>query len=942
MKRYVARRIKYPVFVILCMLCFCLCFAGCTPGGGEVTTDALTDPIPEITTESPDVTTEAITEESTAEVTDPIIPETTTAPEPVYAPVCVYGEGEPKTYPVEVGKTLPDAALEAVSLPADTDTVKIAFKGWEYSESADGEKKAYDVSNPPAVEESGLHIYPVLGYSYRVSFNAGEGSFEDGSETVFFIESGKAVKLSELIGKMPSKPEDAYYSYPLLGFESDGKSYAADGEFQIIAPIEFTALFGKTEIEYTVVAHTERGSLIEGGKTFAFKGNFEEAEKYIESYKNYSAEDIYSENEVYRFKEIRVTREGREWSLELIWDSETLRYTVTFDHDDGNAPTVSYVVTDGKMILPIDPRHEDEVRYYNFVGWRDDKGHLYNGGYEYTVSGDVFFKAEYIPGALKVYTVVFDTEIGVFPNGSPDVVLTGHYGDPLLPPMPPETAELTFGEVVYKFVGWDREVSATFTEDASYTAVYTTDKPVYYLNFYINEELWLSVPHYEGAVITAPERPEVANGRIFSGWLGIPEIMPAHDLYVKSEVRDAEVIYILDGEVISRSSAEVGSLVTLAAPAEKLGHTVSGWITTDIEGLESSSFIMPEKNVRFIAESTPKPHTVSYVLDGVTVYTDSVLFGEIYTVRGIEVRPGYEFTGWRIQDTTLDASGGIISIPDNDIVFIGSFERCSYNVNYYLDGILLYTDTYGYGEKVTLRPEEEMEGCSFAWSSAAVNILSGYFNMPAHDVDVFGAFSDGDNSIIFIIDGKPYGTIGVRAGQKVNLSLTPTKNGYTFTGWSGDDIDVSAGEFVMPEGDVILRGSFVPNAHSVSFIDIATGEIIGTSYLDYGSPFSLGDRVYCVAGKASTGWVLLEGDALLDGELYIMPDAEVVFGIVWEECLTLELEEGYWVPYYDHLEYECEGCRYDEQTKTLYISDPTVKVTGESEGITVVFDYTIE
>ena len=945
MERYVARRSKYPVFVILCLLCFCLCFAGCNRGEGETTTEAPTDPVTEITTSAPEVTTEIIPEETTAEITEedttePPTPETTVEPKPAEVLVYVYElDGKSIAYPVEVGKTLPSSALEAISLPSDSKNVKVDFKGWEYSVGKDGERKIYDVSDPPAVTDEGLHIYPVVEYSYLVSFGAGEGAFREGTVTEFYLKAGELIDPAELLTRMPEKAEDAEYIYPLLGFSIDGTNVV---EFPITVgeqPLEFTALYGKETIEYSLLIHTEYGELIGGGKSKLVSGTQSEIEAALESYSNYKPEDVYLDNARYIFKELKTSREGREWTLELVWDCEILKYSVTLDHDDGNPPTKSYVATDGKLILPIDPRHEDEVRYYNFVGWRDHKGHLYNGGYEYTVSEDVSFKAEYIPGALKVYTVVFDTEIGFFPNGSSDVILTGHYGDPLLPPAPPETSALTFGEVVYRFAGWDREVAPTFTEDASYTAVYTTDKPVYYVYFYINDELWLSVPHYEGTPLTAPDRPEGAKGKIFSGWLGLPEIMPAHDLYVKSEVKDAEVIYILDGEVISKIRAEVGSLVTLAAPAEKQGHTVSGWVTTDIVGLESSSFIMPEADVRFSAESTPKPHTVNYILDGVTVYTDSVLFGEIYTVRGIEVRPGYDFMGWRIQDTALDASGGIIAIPDNDIVFIGSFERCSYKVNYYLDGILLYTDTYGYGEKVTLRPDEEMEGCSFAWSSAGANILSGYFNMPAHDVDVFGAFSDGDNRIVFIIDGKPYGTIGVRAGQKVNLSLTPTKNGYTFTGWHGDDIDISSGEFIMPEGDVILRGSFVPNAHSISFIDIASGETIGTSYLDYGSAFSLGDRVYCVEGKASTGWVLLEGDAMLEDGLYIMPDAEVVFGIVWEKCLTLEIEEGYWVPYYDHLEYECEGCRFDEETKTLYISDPSVKVAGSSDGITVVFDY---
>lgn len=941
-----AERTVLSSFVVFCLLCLCIAIAGCTPGLSEITTEDVSAPPLTVAPESTARETDAVTDTKASEITDelttasPELTEITDTPEPLYAPVLVYGaDGYVKTYSVVCGTALPTAALEAIELPTDTDTVRIQPRGWEYSVEPNGERREYSFDEPPIVGENGMHIYPVLDYSYLIRFSAGEGTFADGTETAFFAEAGRRLRLIELLKVMPIKPEDKLYSYPLMGFEADGKLYGTDEELFVNGPIELVAVFGRVELEYSVVAHTEHGALLEGGGTYVFKGNYHEAEAFIASYKAFSSEDIYSNNSVYRYRELYITREGREWTLELIWDEEILRYSVIFDHDDGKAPMISHVAADGKVILPICRERENEQRFFNFVGWRDDMGQLYDGGCEYIVSKDTSFKAEYIPGALKVYRVEFNTDIGAFENGSSRVILTGHYGDPLMPPEPPAEETLIIGEVVYSFGGWDREPSATFTENTSYTAVFTTERPVFYLSFYINEELWLRVPHYEGAVLVAPERPESVRGMIFSGWQGLPDTMPPQDVLINAEARRAEVIYILDGEVISRSFAEVGEIVTVAAPAQKHGHTVGGWQTTDIESMEAASFIMPERDVRFSAISTPKPHKVTYILDGITVYTDPVLFGEIYTVRGIEVKTGYDFSGWKPSDASLDTSEGIVSVPDNDIVFIGSLKKCSYHVNYYVDGILLYADNYAYGDKVELRPEEKMEGCSFAWSSAAVNIIPGYFHMPAHDVDVFGAFSDGDNSIIFMVDGKHYGTIGVTAGRDVSLSLMPTKNGYTFTGWSSDDIDITSGEFVMPEGDIILRGSFIPNAHVLSFIDIATGDIIGMSYLDYLSAFTLGDRAYCVPGRASIGWVLLEGDALFDGDRYVMPDSDVTFGVVWEDCLTFELEEDYWVPYYDLIADGYPGSRYDAETQTFYISDPSIGVAGETDGIRVVFEY---
>jgi hypothetical protein len=472
------------------------------------------------------------------------------------------------------------------------------------------------------------------------------------------------------------------------------------------------------------------------------------------------------------------------------------------------------------------------------------------------------------------------------------------------------------------------------------TAVYLTEKPVYYINYYLDGELYLSQPHYSGTLLTVPPVPEFEEGLIFCGWNGVPEAMPEYDVDIYAETRYPRVIYLLDGNELSTQAIKAGTLVSLAAPAQKLGYTVSGWSTADIESFAEGGFVMPLFDITFRAFSTPNQHTVKYILDGVEIYSDSVFFGDIYTVRGIEVRLGYEFSGWKSQSYDVETLGNVFTVQDEDIVFFAEFSICSYKVNYYLEDELVYSDTFFFGDTVTLRPSEEQAGCTFAWHSAGVDITSGTFSMPAEDVDIYGSFSRGDSEIVFVIDGKEYGRIGVVSGQTIDLGLTPTKFGHTFTGWSCEEIDVSSGVFMMPEGDIVLRGSFIPNAHDIFFIDIATGKIINSSHLDYSARFSLVDRVQCMAGKVSDGWILLAGHALIDGDKYVMPDCDVIFGIVWEDCLTLEIDEDYHIPYYALLYNEYGGVRYDEASKTVYISEPSIVANGETDGVTVVYEYT--
>ena len=923
--------------LLLGLICFGALFSSCTPGGGEVTTDVLTEPTPE-TSVVVDETTATETDEATGKATTETPPETTDPPSVFEAKVYVYDAlGNAKEYIIK-STTLPSSALEAIDLTVGDDrTAKLI--GWEYSVEKDGKRSPYDTKEPPAVTFEGMHIYPVIEYSYRVRFFAGEGAFSDGASTEFYITDGENIKISELLKAMPTRADDYEYTYTLLGFMLDGKQISAADTVKVTAPLDLTAVYGKEELIYTVSLSTEFGELIGGGKEKTVTCNYLDAKKLIESYNSYTSEDIYLHDAMHEFTGVSVSKEGREWKVVLNWKHIDIRFTVTFDYGEGQTAIISQISAGGKVIIPTGERLADKEKYYDFVGWRDSAGQLYNGGYELTVNESMTLFAEYAPGERRVYTVTFDTEVGSFEDGSPILVLTGYYGDPIVPPT---LTDVIFGEVIYKFTGWNAEIPAAFGEDMAFTAVYVTEKPVYFINYYVDGDLYLTEHHYAGTPLTLPESPETAEGYIFCGWDGVPEMMPEGDLDIYSETRLPKVVYILDGEEVSSQSVKAGTVITLAAPAQKQGYTVSGWSTESIGELTDGGFIMPACDVIFNAFSSPNKHTVKYILDGIEIYSDCVNFGELYTVRGIEVRLGYDFSGWQIQNHDIEFPGGVFTVPDEDVVFFAESRKCSYKVNYFLEDELLYSDEYFFGDIVLLRPNEEQTGCTFAWNSAGVDVTSGIFTMPAGDVDIYGAFSAGDNTMIFMIDGKEYGRIGAVSGQTVDLGMMPTKYGHTFSGWTCDEIDVSEGVFKMPEGDIVLRGSFVPNAHDIFFIDIASDVIINTSHLDYSARFSLVDRIYTAPGKVSDGWILLAGHALLDGDEYIMPDCDVIFGIVWENCLTLEIDEEYYIPYFALLTEEYGGLRYDEATRTVYISEPSIKAHGESKDVTVVYEYEVQ
>lgn len=78
--------------------------------------------------------------------------------------------------------------------------------------------------------------------------------------------------------------------------------------------------------------------------------------------------------------------------------------------------------------------------------------------------------------------------------------------------------------------------------------------------------------------------------------------------------------------------------------------------------------------------------------------------------------------------------------------------------------------------------------------------------MPDHDVTVTGSFTINKYKLTYMVDGMEYKTFDMEYGASITAEATPIKEGYTFSGWN--DIPVT-----MPAKDVTITGNFI-------FIDV--------------------------------------------------------------------------------------------------------------------------
>ena len=98
--------------------------------------------------------------------------------------------------------------------------------------------------------------------------------------------------------------------------------------------------------------------------------------------------------------------------------------------------------------------------------------------------------------------------------------------------------------------------------------------------------------------------------------------------------------------------------------------------------------------------------------------------------------------------------------------------------------------------------------------------------MPANDVTITGSFTVNIYKVTYIIDGEVFATDFVEYGATIVPPTVSEKEGFTFDGWTGVPD-------TMPANDVTITGSFTVNKYKVTYI--IDGEVFATDFVEYGA-----------------------------------------------------------------------------------------------------------
>lgn len=270
------------------------------------------------------------------------------------------------------------------------------------------------------------------------------------------------------------------------------------------------------------------------------------------------------------------------------------------------------------------------------------------------------------------------------------------------------------------------------------------------------------------------------DGLTFSGWQGLPAVMPAHNVTVMGTFADFPytLTLLVGDEVYATYYFSAGADLKDLPTPEREGYTFSGWSKRYKK--------MPASNLTMKGSFKPKKHTLVFNVDDEYRFERTVDFGSPIRAVTEPEREHYTFTGWGCVPETM---------PDSDLTFNGYFNINCYPITFHLDGELIFSDKFDYGTEITPPVIPVKEGCVFSGWRALPK------TMPDGEVHAEARYYTRRYKLICMIDGEETGRIPVLYGTAPAVPEAPEKEGSAFTGWEGLPE-------TMPAEDVVITGHY--------------------------------------------------------------------------------------------------------------------------------------
>ena len=262
-----------------------------------------------------------------------------------------------------------------------------------------------------------------------------------------------------------------------------------------------------------------------------------------------------------------------------------------------------------------------------------------------------------------------------------------------------------------------------------------------------------------------------------------------------------------------------------------------------VETLKLPDNLQIIKKATFKGCSSLKTVTIPATVE--VIYQEA--FADCYALENVKAKPG---TPPFLYDNSFSNFSIPLEVPKGckeeyqsaqgwkNFTNISESDKGYYKLIYLVDNEEYKSYKIEEGESITPEAEPNKEGYTFSgWSEIPET-------MPAHDVVVTGTFTINSYTLTYMVDGVEYKTASVKYGSSITAEAAPTKEGYTFSGWS----DIPA---TMPAHDVTVTGTFTINSYTLTYM--VDGKEYKTTSVKYGSTI-IAETAPAKEGYTFSGW----------------------------------------------------------------------------------------
>jgi|GEM_PF-5972774 len=288
---------------------------------------------------------------------------------------------------------------------------------------------------------------------------------------------------------------------------------------------------------------------------------------------------------------------------------------------------------------------------------------------------------------------------------------------------------------------------------------------------------------------TAPASPTRDNHQ-FSGWdVGFAAVTSNLDVTAQYDINTFTVRFLdWDGGVLATQTVDWNTGATAPADPTRDGYTFSGW---------SVAFDVITANLDVTAEYDINTFTVRFLdWDGAELSSQTVNWNSGATAPADPTRDGYTFTGWSAAFDVITANLDVTAEYDINTFTVRFLDW---------DGAELSSQTVNWNTAATAPTDPTRDGYTFTGWSAAFDVITTNLDVTAeYDINTF--------TVRFLDwDGAELSSQTVDWNTAATAPTDPTRDGYTFTGWSAAFDVITTNLDVTAEYDI--------NTFTVRFLD---------------------------------------------------------------------------------------------------------------------------